>query len=91
MTGESLRLDLLKVENKCLYILELTVGFESSLQVNAKRKHKKYLGLIKELETVYDKVKFVHLSLSTLGIFSRSVENFGENPKFKAEATLAIF
>ena len=79
LTGDSLRPDLLlKVENKCLYILELTVGFESNLQVNARRKHHKYLGLIKELETAYDKVKFVNLSLSTLGIFSQSVENFDD-------------
>ena len=34
--------------------------------------------LMKQLENVYDKVKFVNLSLSTLRIFSRSVKNFGE-------------
>ena len=59
-----------------LYILELTVGYESSLQVNANRKRQKYLDLIKEQEADYDKVKFVNLSLSTLGVFSRSSENF---------------
>ena len=39
LTGDNLRPDLLlAIENKCLYILELTVGFESNLQVNANRK-----------------------------------------------------
>ena len=77
ITGDRLRPDLLLVtENRCLYILELTVGYESNLQVNANRKRQKYLDLIKEQEADYDKVKFVNLSLSTLGVFSRSSENF---------------
>ena len=77
ITGDSLRPDLLLVtENRCLYILELTVGYESNLQVNANRKRQKYLDLINEQEADYDKVKFVNLSLSTLGVFGRSSENF---------------
>jgi hypothetical protein len=78
ITGDRLRPDLLLVtENRCLYILELTVGYESNLQVNANRKRQKYLDIInKEQEADYDKVKFVNLSLSTLGVFSRSSENF---------------
>ena len=79
LTGDNLRPDLLlAIENECLYILELTVGFESNLQVNANRKRQKYLDLIEEQKTKYDKVKFINLSLSTLGVFSRSAENFDE-------------
>ena len=80
LSGDNLRPDLLlAIENKCLYILELTVGFESNLQVNANRKRQKYLQLIKDQETYYDKVKFINLSLSTLGVFSRSSsEDFDE-------------
>ena len=79
LTGDNLRPDLLlAIENECLYILELTVGFESNLQVNANRKRQKYLDLIEEQKTNYDKVKFIKLSLSTLGVFSRSSENFDE-------------
>ena len=77
ITGDRLRPHLLLMtENRCLYILELTVGYESNLQVNANRKRQKYLDLIKDQEADYDKVKFVNLSLSTLGVFSRSSENF---------------
>ena len=43
LTGDNLRPDLLlAIENECLYILELTVGFESNLQVNANRKRQNY-------------------------------------------------
>ncbi|CAB4003347.1 Hypothetical predicted protein [Paramuricea clavata] len=77
ITGDRLRPDLLLVtENRCLYILELTVGYESNLQINANRKRQKYRDLINEEEADYDKVKFVNLSLSTLGVFGRSSENF---------------
>ena len=79
LTGGNLRPDLLlAIENECLYILELTVGLESNLQVNGNRKRHKYLDLIKEQKTNYDKVKFINLSLSTLGVFSRSLESFDE-------------
>ena len=53
LTGDSLRpYPLLKVENKCLCILELTVGLESNLQVNAPD--------ASTISTLYDKVKFVN-------------------------------
>ena len=79
LTGDNLRPDLLLgIENECQYILELTVGFESNLKVNANRKRQKYLDLIEEQKTNYGKVKFINLSLSTLGVFSRSAENFDE-------------
>ena len=59
LTGNNLRPDLLlAIQNECLYILELTVAFESNLQVNANRKLQKYLDFIEEQKTNYDKVKF---------------------------------
>ncbi|CAB4009023.1 Hypothetical predicted protein [Paramuricea clavata] len=58
LTGDRLRPDLLLVtENRCLYILELTVGYESNLLVNANRKRQKYRDLINEQEADYDKDK----------------------------------
>ena len=42
ITGDQLRPDLLlAIENKVLYVLELTVGFETNLNSNSDRKHKK--------------------------------------------------
>ena len=47
VTGDTLRADLLlAISNKCLYILELTVGFENNLLSNFSRKKNKYANLI---------------------------------------------
>ena len=58
------------IQFKCLYVLELTVGFESNLNSKAVRKKEKYLNLIKEMGRNYRCVKFINLSVSSLGIFS---------------------
>ena len=72
ITGDKLRPDLLlTIENKILYILELTVGFETNLKTNSDRKHEKYLTLITDQENVYDEV-FVNVSISSLGVFGES-------------------
>ncbi len=63
ITGDELRPDLrLTIENKILYILEFTVGFEINLKTNSDRKHEKYLTQITDQENVYDEVKFVKVS-----------------------------
>ena len=50
ITGDSLRPDLLlEVHNKCLYILELTIGYETDLTSNIARKDRKYQDLIRTL------------------------------------------
>ncbi len=73
ITGDELRPDLLlTIENKIVYILELTVGFETNLKTNSDRKHEKYLTLITDQENVYDEVKFVNVSISSLGVFGES-------------------
>ena len=62
ITGDELRPDLLlTIENKLLYILELTVSFETNLRINSDRKLKKYLPLISDQENNFDKVKFVNV------------------------------
>ena len=71
ITGENYRPDLLfLIQSKCLYVLELTVGFESNLNNNAVRKKEKYLNLINKMSRNYRCVRFVNLSMSSLGIFS---------------------
>ena len=58
LTGESFRPDmLLSIEDKCLYIVELTVGFETNLQRNSQRKEIKYRPFIKHFGNTYRKVK----------------------------------
>ena len=71
ISGNSLRPDLLlTVSSKCLYVLELTVCFESNLLNNAIRKTNKYEDLVKHQKHQHDSVKFISLSISTLGVFS---------------------
>jgi len=53
-----------------LYILELTVGFETNLSINAARKTNKYQDLTVNLRQQYNDVKPISLSISTLGIIS---------------------
>ena len=64
ITGENYRPDLLLlIQSKCLYVLELTVGFKCNLNNNAVCKKEKYLNLIKEMSRNYRCVKFVNLSI----------------------------
>ena len=54
ITGENYRPDrLFLIQSKCLYVLELTVGFQSNLNNNAVRKKEKYLNLINEMSRNY--------------------------------------
>ena len=51
-----------------IYILELTVGFETILEANAEYKRAKYQSLLETLKSKYTDVKFANLSVSSLGI-----------------------
>ena len=77
ITGENYRPDLLfLIQSKCLYVLELTVGFESNLNNNAVRKKEKYVNLINEMSRNYRCVRFVNLSMSSLGVSSNECSTF---------------
>ena len=77
ITGDSLRPDLLlETADKILYILELTIGFETNIKCNAERQEAKYSTLVKNLRKFYEDVKFINLSLSCLGIYDQSFTKF---------------
>ena len=77
ITGDNLRPDLLlSFQNKCLYIFELTVGFETNLQTNISRKNEKYRDLIRSLKQEYKDVRIINLSLSTSCVFSSLSSDF---------------
>ena len=59
-----------------LYIIELTVGFERNLNINASRKKLKYHPLLVELDKADDRIEFVNLCMSSLGIFGNSSDSF---------------
>ena len=76
ITGDSFRPDLLLLTgNSVLYILELTLCFETNMQVNSIRKANKYNRLINDLSSTYNKVTSVNLSMGALGVMSSSCDS----------------
>ena len=77
ITGNNLRPDiLLSTADNILYIIELTVGFETNLNNNANCEELRYRSLRADLTKDFNKIKFVNLSVSCLGIFGNSSESF---------------
>ena len=70
ITGDQMRPDmLLSIGKTTLYMIELTVGFETNLNSNAERKHEKYHHLTRDFSSDFHNVKFINLSLSAIEIF----------------------
>ena len=68
ITGDSPRPDLvLGLNNTTVYLLELTVGFESNIKVNSDRKAAKYHLYLTSLRIEYTTISFVKFSVSALG------------------------
>ena len=77
ITGDNYRPDMILKTPETLYVLELTVGFESNLINNVERKQVKYARLITDLSCNNScHVKFVNLSISCLGVFSSECASF---------------
>ena len=79
ITGDNYRPDLLfPIQSRCLYILELTVCFESNLKNNTRNsvQKEKYMNLVKGMRSNYRCVKFVNLSMNSLGVFSNEYSTF---------------
>jgi hypothetical protein len=58
--------------------LNLLSGFESNLHNNVKRKKAKYKDLIEDQRGHFSSVKFVNLSMSSLGVFDKECFTFLE-------------
>ena len=78
ITGDSFRPDLLLAcsNNSILYVVELTVGYESNLESNIKRKRNKYQELMKEQRKYFNDVKFINISVSCLRVFAKESSSF---------------
>ena len=63
-------------KEKVLYILELTIGFETNLQINSESKALKYYPLQQTLLPNYKQIKFINLSMGALGTIGSSSESF---------------
>lgn len=70
--GEACRPDLLLITpDNTLYMVELTVDFETNLQNKVERKKAKYENLMNEVKDRFDSVKFLNLSVSCLDVFDK--------------------
>ena len=67
-TGDDLRPEMLILTSNTLYVVELSVGFETNLNNNAGRKFEKHRYILHDLESKYRHVKFFNLSIRSLGI-----------------------
>jgi hypothetical protein len=77
ITADTYRPDLLlSISNDCLYILELSVGYESNLQNNVSCKRERYKDLITEQKYHFETIKFINLSISAFGVFSKECSTF---------------
>ena len=64
--------------NNDLWILRLSVGFETNLENNKHAKNFRYNTLTQRLKTTYRKVKFNNLSLGGFGVYSKSQGTFSD-------------
>ena len=56
--------------------MELTTGYETNLKNNVKRKKDKYREPLRQLVKNFNQVKFINLSISSLGIFAEECSTF---------------
>ena len=66
-------------------VITTTLGFESNIQLSSDRKKAKYHSLIYDLNPTFSNIKFINLSMSTLGILGKSSDSllaFLEDLKF---------
>ena len=77
VTGDKYEPDLLlSTKDNCLCIIELTVGYETNVRINSKRKQAKYMDVIKEQKKHFKSVKLINLSISALGVFDKESSTF---------------
>ena len=78
ISGDEQRPDIIIKRNNDLWILELSIGFETILEKNRNAKNLRYNTLIQRLKTMYRKVKFINLSLGAIGVYSKSQDTFSD-------------
>ena len=80
ITGDVERPDLVVVKgNQCL-VLELTVGFETNMEKNSKRKLERYKNLIRRLKNTYE-IFYADLSMGCAGVIGKGNTEFQQTVK----------
>ena len=68
ITGENQRPDLVEILNNKLYLLKLTAGYETNIDLNSKWKEENYIAFMDRSAQSYDSVQFVTLSMGVLRV-----------------------
>ena len=86
ITGDIYRPDILVINpDESLYVVELTVGFETNLRNNVERKHAKYRDLIEDLKKDFKSVEFINIPVSSFDVLDKECSTF-----FKMLDTLGL-
>ena len=72
ITGDAHRPDIVIKINNSLWVLELTVGFETNILKNFDRKQTNYTFLLSELRKRYSKVTYANLSMGACGVVGKN-------------------
>ena len=77
-TGAQRRPDIVAIDKQRsrVFVVELTIGFETRIKDNAIRKHNHYNDLCSELRNQYNRVKFINLPVGALGVLGKSSRSF---------------
>ena len=67
ITGNSKRPYLLVVNEGVLYVLELSVGFETNIGNNESHKKRRYESILKDLSSSYLRMEYINLSMRAIG------------------------
>ena len=75
ITGEEYRPDIVVTDQKKISMIELTVGFETNIENNTKKKADRYEPLIHQLKSTGYDVEYVNLSMGAIGTYGHSCSN----------------
>ena len=76
ITGEQERPDIVIVQQKAVMLLELTIGFETNMELNSTRKREKYKALVDRLKKSYDDVVYANISMRACGFIEKDSKKF---------------
>ena len=76
ITGEERRSDIVIRDTNKLYIIELALGFETRISINAERKLKHYENLCKKLSQGFESAIYINLSMGALELIGKDTKNF---------------
>ena len=63
------------ISNNKLYLLDLTAGYETNIDLNSKRKEEKYTALMDRLAQFYSSAQSANLSMRAVGVCGETSTN----------------